>query len=40
MLRGSIENLTDEAYLVNYGESIAYTLSRGRTIQASLEYRF
>lgn len=39
-LRGSIENLTNRAYIVNYGDSLAYTLGRGRTVQAGIEYRF
>lgn len=38
--RASVENLTDRAYIVSYGESLAYTLSRRRTYQAGLEYRF
>ena len=40
MLRASVENVADEVYLVSYGEFMGYTPSRGRTAQASLEYRF
>ncbi|KAA9000486.1 TonB-dependent hemoglobin/transferrin/lactoferrin family receptor [Affinibrenneria salicis] len=39
-LRGSIENVANRAYIVSYGDSLSYTLGRGRTIQAGLEYRF
>lgn len=39
-LRGSIENVTDRAYIVSYGDSMSYTLGRGRTIQLGLEYSF
>ncbi|MFJ5439349.1 TonB-dependent hemoglobin/transferrin/lactoferrin family receptor [Pectobacterium brasiliense] len=37
---GAIENVTNRAYLVSYGDSISYTLGRGRTIQGGIEYRF
>ncbi|MFC3396089.1 TonB-dependent receptor [Brenneria rubrifaciens] len=39
-LRGSVENIANRAYVVSYGESLSYTLSRGRTVQAGVEYRF
>ncbi|MEQ9886640.1 TonB-dependent receptor [Pectobacterium zantedeschiae] len=37
---GAIENVTNRAYIVSYGDSISYTLGRGRTIQGGIEYRF
>lgn len=39
-LRGSIENLSDRAYVVNYGDIQSSTLGRGRTFQAGLEFKF
>ncbi|PWC13504.1 TonB-dependent receptor [Brenneria roseae subsp. americana] len=39
-LRGSVENIANRAYIVSYGESLGYTPSRGRTVQAGVEYRF
>lgn len=39
-LRGSVENLTNRAYVVSYGETLANTLGRGRTVQGGVEYRF
>ncbi|WP_353171549.1 TonB-dependent receptor [Acinetobacter rudis] len=39
-LRGSIENLADRAYVVNYGDIQSSTLGRGRTFQAGLEFKF
>lgn len=39
-LRGSIENVANRAYIVSYGDSLSYTLGRGRTIQGGVEYRF
>ncbi|MFP9229662.1 TonB-dependent receptor [Pectobacterium cacticida] len=40
ILRGSVENISNKAYVVSYGESLAYTLGRGRTVQAGVEYKF
>ncbi|HAX9723396.1 TPA: TonB-dependent hemoglobin/transferrin/lactoferrin family receptor [Serratia marcescens] len=39
-LRGSVENLTNRAYVVSYGETLANTLGRGRSVQGGVEYRF
>nr|WP_242671917.1 TonB-dependent receptor [Stutzerimonas kirkiae] len=39
-VRGSVENLTNVAYITQYGDYLAYTLGRGRTVQGSVEYRF
>ncbi|GAA5008101.1 TonB-dependent hemoglobin/transferrin/lactoferrin family receptor [Acinetobacter puyangensis] len=39
-LSGSVENLTNRAYVVAFGDTLSYTLGRGRTFQAGLEYRF
>ncbi len=39
-LRGSIENLADRAYVVNYGDIQSSTLGRGRTFQTGLEFKF
>ncbi|CNH96025.1 TonB-dependent hemoglobin/transferrin/lactoferrin family receptor [Yersinia ruckeri] len=39
-LRGSIENINNRAYLVNYGDSLSFSASRGRTIQGGFEYKF
>lgn len=39
-LRSSIDNITDRAYVVSYGDSLATSPSRGRTIQGGFEYRF
>jgi heme acquisition protein HasR len=39
-LRSSIENITDRAYIVSYGDSLATSPSRGRTIQGGFEYKF
>ncbi|HEN3656122.1 TPA: TonB-dependent hemoglobin/transferrin/lactoferrin family receptor, partial [Yersinia enterocolitica] len=36
-LRSSIENITNRAYLVSYGDSISFTPNRGRTIQGGFE---
>ncbi|HDL8001005.1 TPA: TonB-dependent receptor, partial [Yersinia enterocolitica] len=40
ILRSSIENITNRAYLVSYGDSISFTPNRGRTIQGGFEYKF
>ncbi|CNH87823.1 putative TonB dependent receptor protein [Yersinia thracica] len=40
ILRTSIENITNRAYLVSYGDSISFTPNRGRTIQGGFEYKF
>lgn len=40
MLRGSVENATNRAYVVSYGETLGNTLGRGRTVQGGIEYRF
>lgn len=40
ILRSSIENITNRAYIVNYGDSLSLTPNRGRTVQGSIEYRF
>lgn len=39
-IRGNVENLTNRAYVVSYGESLANTLGRGRTVSGGIEYRF
>ncbi|AIU87940.1 TonB-dependent receptor [Pectobacterium odoriferum] len=39
-VRGSVENIANRTYVVSYGESLGYTPSRGRTVQAGVEYRF
>ncbi|WP_373416385.1 TonB-dependent hemoglobin/transferrin/lactoferrin family receptor [Pseudomonas sp. ABC1] len=39
-LRGSVENLTNVAYVTQYGDYLSYTLGRGRTVQGTVEYRF
>ncbi|QLF93551.1 TonB-dependent hemoglobin/transferrin/lactoferrin family receptor [Pseudomonas sp. ABC1] len=39
-LSASVENVGNRAYIVNYGDSVSYTLGRGRTVQGALEYRF
>ncbi|EOU3149087.1 TonB-dependent hemoglobin/transferrin/lactoferrin family receptor [Yersinia enterocolitica] len=39
-LRSSIENITNRAYLVSYGDSLSFAPSRGRTIQGGFEYKF
>ena len=40
IIRGNVENLMNRAYVVSYGESLANTLGRGRTISGGVEYRF
>ncbi|MEQ4673848.1 TonB-dependent hemoglobin/transferrin/lactoferrin family receptor [Providencia vermicola] len=40
IIRGNVENLTNRAYVVSYGESLANTLGRGRTISGGVEFRF
>ncbi|CNF14800.1 TonB-dependent hemoglobin/transferrin/lactoferrin family receptor [Yersinia nurmii] len=40
ILRTSIENISNRAYLVNYGDSLSFSASRGRTIQGGFEYKF
>lgn len=40
ILRSSIENITNRAYLVSYGDSISFSPNRGRTIQGGFEYKF
>lgn len=40
ILRGTIENITNRAYLINYGDSLSMTPNRGRTIQGAIEYSF
>ncbi|WP_157793299.1 TonB-dependent receptor, partial [Yersinia pestis] len=40
ILRSSIENITNRAYLVNYGDTLSFAPSRGRTIQGGFEYKF
>lgn len=40
IIRGNVENLTNRAYVVSYGESLSNTLGRGRTISGGIEYRF
>ncbi|AOF21879.1 TonB-dependent hemoglobin/transferrin/lactoferrin family receptor [Yersinia enterocolitica] len=40
ILRSSMENITNRAYLVSYGDSISFTPNRGRTIQGGFEYKF
>lgn len=37
---GTIENLTNRAYLVGYGDTQSYTLGRGRTFQGGITYEF
>ncbi|WP_145540635.1 TonB-dependent hemoglobin/transferrin/lactoferrin family receptor [Yersinia alsatica] len=37
---GTIENITNRAYIVNYGDSLTLTPNRGRTFQGGIEYRF
>lgn len=39
-LRSSIENITNRAYLISYGDSLSFAPNRGRTIQGGFEYRF
>lgn len=39
-LSASVENVANRAYLVSYGDSISYTLGRGRTVQGAVEWRF
>lgn len=36
----TVDNVFDRAYLVGYGDPLAVTLGRGRTVQGSVEYRF
>lgn len=36
----SVENVTNRAYIVSYGDTLSYTLGRGRTVQIGMEYRF
>ncbi|CNL51762.1 putative TonB dependent receptor protein [Yersinia aldovae] len=40
ILRSSIENITNRAYLVSYGDSLSFAPNRGRTIQGGFEYKF
>ncbi|AJJ25606.1 TonB-dependent hemoglobin/transferrin/lactoferrin family receptor [Yersinia enterocolitica] len=39
-LRSSIENITNRAYLISYGDSLSFAPNRGRTIQGGFEYKF
>ncbi|MCB5310196.1 TonB-dependent hemoglobin/transferrin/lactoferrin family receptor [Yersinia massiliensis] len=39
-LRSSIENITNRAYIVSYGDSLSFSPNRGRTIQGGFEYKF
>ncbi|AOA59882.1 TonB-dependent receptor [Acinetobacter larvae] len=39
-LHAAVENLTNQAYVVNFGDIQSSTLGRGRTFQAGLEYKF
>lgn len=39
-LRTSIENITNRAYLVSYGDTLSFAPNRGRTIQGGFEYKF
>lgn len=38
-LRSTIENITNRAYIVSYGDSLLAP-NRGRTIQGGFEYKF
>lgn len=40
ILRSSIENITNRAYIISYGDSLSFAPNRGRTIQGSFEYKF
>ncbi|CNE45564.1 putative TonB dependent receptor protein [Yersinia bercovieri] len=40
VLRTSIENITNRAYLISYGDTLSFAPNRGRTIQGGFEYRF
>ncbi|CNJ01125.1 TonB-dependent hemoglobin/transferrin/lactoferrin family receptor [Yersinia bercovieri] len=40
VLRTSIENVTNRAYLISYGDTLSFAPNRGRTIQGGFEYRF
>ncbi|CNL85069.1 TonB-dependent hemoglobin/transferrin/lactoferrin family receptor [Yersinia aleksiciae] len=40
ILRSSIENITNRAYIVSYGDSLSFSPNRGRTIQGGFEYKF
>ncbi|MEH0832484.1 TonB-dependent receptor [Pectobacterium cacticida] len=39
-LNASVENLTNKAYLVSFGDVFSNTLGKGRTFQGGFEYRF
>lgn len=39
-IRVNVENLTNRAYVVSFGESLSNTLGRGRTVSGGVEYRF
>ena len=39
-LRSTIENITNRAYIVSYGDSLSFAPNRGRTIQGCFEYKF
>ncbi len=39
-INGSIENITNRAYIVSYGDALSYTLGRGRTVQGGITYEF
>ena len=39
-LRSTIENITNRAYIVSYGDSLSFAPNRGRTIQGGFEYKF
>lgn len=40
ILHSSVENISNRAYVVSYGDIQSNTLGRGRTIQAGVEYTF
>ncbi|WP_145483956.1 TonB-dependent hemoglobin/transferrin/lactoferrin family receptor [Yersinia rohdei] len=40
ILRASIENMNNRAYLISYGDTLSFAPNRGRTIQGGFEYKF
>ena len=40
IIRGNVENLTNRAYVVSFGESLSNTLGRGRTVSGGVTYTF
>lgn len=40
IVRAAVDNVTDKVYRENYSDFMGYAPSRGRTVQASIEYNF